>query len=218
MRRTKSQALETREHLLLAALEVFDRRGVARASLHEIAQEAGVTRGAFYWHFKNKEDVFEALFQRMFEHLSQQLQEDIRNNAPEVLASLRQALVNISEHMQNNALHGKFARILHLKCEHTQENAAIVAVMERYQQMWQQQVHQALHLCVQQGSLPRDLDISFAALYLKAAFFGLIEQWLLRPERVQLSRDAPRLIDATLQTLAESALLRTQAGQGVAIE
>ena len=57
MRKTKTEAQKTRQHLLDAALEVFWREGVTRASLQAIAQEAGVTRGALYWHFKNKEGL-----------------------------------------------------------------------------------------------------------------------------------------------------------------
>ena len=62
MRKTKEEAYQTRCNLLVAALSVFYERGVAQASLDEIAKAAGVTRGALYWHFKNKEDLFEALF------------------------------------------------------------------------------------------------------------------------------------------------------------
>ena len=54
MRKTKTEAQKTRQHLLDAALEVFWRDGVTRASLQAIAQEAGVTRGALYWHFKTR--------------------------------------------------------------------------------------------------------------------------------------------------------------------
>lgn len=48
MRKTKTEALKTKEHLMLAALETFYRKGIARTSLNEIAQTAGVTRGALY--------------------------------------------------------------------------------------------------------------------------------------------------------------------------
>ena len=56
MRKTKEEAQQTRCNLLAAALTVFYHRGVAHTSLDEIAKAAGVTRGALYWHFKNKED------------------------------------------------------------------------------------------------------------------------------------------------------------------
>lgn len=211
MKRTKAQAQETREQLLLAALDVFDRRGVARTSLQEIAQEAGLTRGALYWHFKNKEDLFDALFLRIFHDVSQRLDDDIRNNAPDMLASLRQALVNMFERLQHNALHRKFSHILHLKCEHTQENAGIVDIMNRYHLMWQEQTESALRLCVRQGALPSDLDLAFATTWLKSAVVGLLQLWLVKPERMDLSATAPRVIDVALGALQNDPLLRAGA-------
>ena len=64
-RRTKEDAQKTREQLLDAAETVFHRKGVSKTSLNDIAEEAGLTRGALYWHFKNKHDVFEAMLERM---------------------------------------------------------------------------------------------------------------------------------------------------------
>ena len=66
MRKTKQEAQKTRQHLLNAALEIFWRMGVTRATLQEIAQQAGVTRGALYWHFSNKEALFESLFEQHY--------------------------------------------------------------------------------------------------------------------------------------------------------
>ncbi|RRD67527.1 TetR family transcriptional regulator [Comamonadaceae bacterium OH2310_COT-174] len=209
MRRTKAQAQETRDQLMRAALDVFDQRGVSRASLNEIAQCAGVTRGALYWHFKNKEDLFDALFQHIFEDLSHSLAEDIRNQAPDMLQSLRQALLNNFERIEHNALHHKFCRILYLKCEHTEDNAAILGVMDRYQDMWSEQIHSALRLCVQQQRLPQALDIALAAVYLKSVVFGLIELWLIRPEQLDLGRTAPRIVDAALHALQHTPFLQT---------
>ncbi len=76
MRKTKTEALKTKEHLMLAALETFYQKGIARTSLNEIAQAAGVTRGALYWHFKNKEDLFDALFQRICDDIENCMQQD----------------------------------------------------------------------------------------------------------------------------------------------
>jgi AcrR family transcriptional regulator len=54
----------TRNALLDAAAEVFARRGFNGASLDEIAETAGFTRGAIYKHFEGKEDLFFALMDR----------------------------------------------------------------------------------------------------------------------------------------------------------
>lgn len=57
------RALETRQQLISAARTIFARDGFAEARLEEIAAEAGKTRGAFYAHFRDKEDVFFAIFE-----------------------------------------------------------------------------------------------------------------------------------------------------------
>jgi AcrR family transcriptional regulator len=57
----------TREHLLEAAYVVFVRRGFAAASLDEIAEAAGLSKGALYYNFAGKEDLFLALVEQRLE-------------------------------------------------------------------------------------------------------------------------------------------------------
>ena len=61
VRRTKEEAEETRRQIIEAARRVFLECGVGSTSLEKIAAAAGVTRGAVYWHFKNKTDLFFAM-------------------------------------------------------------------------------------------------------------------------------------------------------------
>jgi TetR/AcrR family acrAB operon transcriptional repressor len=62
MRKTKEEAEVTKEKLMDAGLKVFSRKGYATATLDDIAKEAGVTRGAVYWHFKGgKADLLVAI-------------------------------------------------------------------------------------------------------------------------------------------------------------
>ena len=60
-RRTKAECEATRNALLDAAEAVFLEQGVSRTSLEQIARHAGMTRGALYWHFKDKDALFEAV-------------------------------------------------------------------------------------------------------------------------------------------------------------
>ena len=64
-RRTKQDALATREWLLDTAEQVFLARGLLRSSLQDIAAAAGLSRGAIYWHFTDKLALFEALMARV---------------------------------------------------------------------------------------------------------------------------------------------------------
>lgn len=61
-RKTKQQALETRNQILDAAIARFSEFGVSATSLADIATAAGVTRGAIYWHFKNKTDLLNEIW------------------------------------------------------------------------------------------------------------------------------------------------------------
>ena len=65
VRRTKEEAQATRSALLDAAERVFSERGVSRTSLSDVAAAAGVTRGAVYWHFKDKVDLLDAMLRRV---------------------------------------------------------------------------------------------------------------------------------------------------------
>jgi len=73
-RRTKEAAQATRERLLDAAQQLFLERGVARTTLGDIAQAAGTTRGAVYWHFADKTALVQALFERVDLPMEQALQ------------------------------------------------------------------------------------------------------------------------------------------------
>jgi TetR/AcrR family transcriptional regulator, acrAB operon repressor len=61
MRRTKQEAEQTRRRIMSAALRTFDRHGIARTTMEHIADAAGVTRGAIYWHFADKQALLAAI-------------------------------------------------------------------------------------------------------------------------------------------------------------
>ncbi|HZV66577.1 MAG TPA: TetR family transcriptional regulator, partial [Telluria sp.] len=64
-RRTKEEAMETRASILDAAELLFVQQGVSGTTLQHIASAAGVTRGAIYWHFKDKAELFDAMMERV---------------------------------------------------------------------------------------------------------------------------------------------------------
>lgn len=62
-RAARARGREPREELLTAALQVFARRGYRDARVDEIAEEAGYSKGALYWHFSGKEELLTALLE-----------------------------------------------------------------------------------------------------------------------------------------------------------
>lgn len=63
-RKKKEEAQKTRQQLLEAAITQFATRGVANTTLTDIADAAKVTRGAVYWHFTSKSEIFNAIWEQ----------------------------------------------------------------------------------------------------------------------------------------------------------
>lgn len=205
MRKTKEEAMQTRHNLLLSALEVFSEQGVARASLNMIANRAGVTRGAVYWHFKNKEEIFEALFQLTFQAVLDDLTIRTQQADGMNLEALRHHLLSAMNRLQNDEYSLKFCTILHIKCEYIAENQAIIKASDRYFQTWIALLEQALNACIQHRELPEDLDVDAAAVYLKASLGGLVDLWVRSlagcGKPIDFAYLIPKVIDSSLCAL-----------------
>ena len=71
----QSRAKRTREDLLEAARQVFADGGYSRATIDDITNTVGVSKGAYYFHFESKEDILVALVEEWAEDVSEQVKE-----------------------------------------------------------------------------------------------------------------------------------------------
>jgi hypothetical protein len=203
MRKTKTEAQKTRQHLLDAALEVFGRDGVTRASLQAIAQEAGVTRGALYWHFKNKEDLFETLFEQQYADFFAAFNDQTLRDNQDVWTHLQHNLTTMFETLATRESKHKFCNVMFSKCEQTAGNETITELACRYHRLFQKQIAYALQLSREQGRLPENTDIELAAIYLESSLVGLIKIWIDEPERFDLIAKSKRVIAANMRVLQQ---------------
>lgn len=98
MRRTRQEAEETRHRILEAAVELFEARGYSATRIQDIADMTGLTRGAVYWHFKNKDELYLHIF-RMFERRLDRLLEESERLSLSPLERLRWLIVQmVSSH------------------------------------------------------------------------------------------------------------------------
>lgn len=58
---------DTREKILMTALQLFSKDGYEAVSVRNIAEELGITKGALYRHYKNKRDIFDSIVDRMIQ-------------------------------------------------------------------------------------------------------------------------------------------------------
>src|SRR3954447_17709743 len=82
-RAARAQGREARDELLAAALEVFARCGYGAASVDEIAQAAGYSKGALYWHFSNKAELLLALLEERIDAPTRELVALLESAPPE---------------------------------------------------------------------------------------------------------------------------------------
>jgi AcrR family transcriptional regulator len=73
----KEKQAHTRACLMESAAKVFAQRGLQQASIDEVAEDAGFTKGAFYANFKNKEELFLAMLDERFAKRIEDIEEVI---------------------------------------------------------------------------------------------------------------------------------------------
>ncbi|MEH6688889.1 MAG: TetR family transcriptional regulator [Halopseudomonas sabulinigri] len=209
VRRTKEEAFETRQSIIDAAEQCFHEKGVSRASLTDIAQAAGVTRGAIYWHFQDKADLLDALFQRINMPL-EALSEATRNpDEPHPLELFRELLTEVFRRVESDPTTRRVHEIIFLKCEYTDEPCGPKKHLQAMRQEHDNQLLTTLRLAIARGELPSDLDIELALLCVHSFIIGVINQWLMVPSRLSLSERASEVADAILDMLKLSPAMRT---------
>jgi TetR/AcrR family transcriptional regulator, acrAB operon repressor len=207
-RATKEEALETRNRILDAAEDVFHANGVSRTSLADVAEAACVSRGAIYWHFKNKSDLFDAMCERVRLPMEDMAAagKDAREADP--LGQLRKACLFVLNEVRHNPHSRKVLGIVFHKCEFVEAAGPIV---ERQQDVFQRgraDIEHILRNAVNRRQLPADLDTGLASLMFQAQIDGLINTCLITPDSAALDGDAERLVDAAIELLRCAPSLR----------
>lgn len=200
-RRTKEDAAATRELLLDAAEREFCARGATRTSLAEVASAAGVTRGAVYWHFRDKSDLFSAMCARAKLPMETMLERAGNSPQDDPLGTLRTlmttALVLLATDRRSQAV---FEVLFH-KCELTDELAPIAERRHQERSMCLAHVERLLQQAVDAGQLPRDTDTLLATRALHAFIGGLMREWVVEKDAYDLAAVAPALVEMTVAGL-----------------
>jgi len=200
-RRTKEEALETREQLLDAAERVFRERGVGHASLAEVADAAGVTRGAVYHHFESKAELFQALMARAEMPIDTAFEDFENQDIADPLALFRQQGLQALMHLTSCSRVQNVFEVLYLRCEYTDELAEVGEqhVQDRFRCLAKCQA--VLEQAVKKGQLPADTDTNLAAHGAFAFVSGLMRDWVEAPQSFDLKAAAPQLIDTYIAGL-----------------
>jgi TetR/AcrR family acrAB operon transcriptional repressor len=186
VRRTKEEAQETRHRLLDAAEVLFQSQGVSQTSLQQIAQHAGATRGAIYWHFKDKADLFNAMMDRVTLPLEAAAQKVAGGPDADPVEDIERMMVEALKQMTSDPQVRRVFEVATHKVEYTHDMESV-----------QQRHLEARNACVvdfekallggaRRARIRMPIPAAAAAQGLHALISGLIQDWLLDPEAFDL--------------------------------
>lgn len=81
--RRQEKALETRNRIYTAAIDLMDRKGFENITIADISKQAGVSVGAFYHHFSSKNDILAEIFRKADDYFTQVIDELEKESVPE---------------------------------------------------------------------------------------------------------------------------------------
>jgi len=201
VRRTKEEALATRHRLLDAAEHLFQVQGVSRTSLNDIALHAGTSRGAIYWHFKDKADLFNAMMERVTLPLEQAFQNLSKDFASEPLDRLRAAMQQALLQISSDSNTRRVFEVATQKVEYVDELQAVRARHLKVRNEFLIHVERGLQLAAVAQKLVIPISTANAAQGLHAMVDGLIQNWLLDPQAFNLTSNGEQFIDIYLAGL-----------------
>jgi TetR/AcrR family acrAB operon transcriptional repressor len=194
MRKTKEEAAITRKQLLQAALTVFGRKGYSAATLEEIASEAGLTRGAIYWHFDGKEALYKALVTERSAGINL-LAEEILAGDGTPREILRRLLLELFRYVEEN---DEYQALLELAVSKVEVTTGLESIMEettRGRRLLAKFLADILRQGIAIGEFRSNLPVEDAAIALVGYLNGLGLIWIQDPEAFSILGRADALVD-----------------------
>jgi AcrR family transcriptional regulator len=93
---------QRQSEILDAAFKLFAKKGFGATTIDDIAKQAGVAKGLVLFHFKSKEEVFQAVVRRAIPPLSDKLEMDDFESGADAVTLLRKALRSVYQHLVAN--------------------------------------------------------------------------------------------------------------------
>jgi TetR/AcrR family acrAB operon transcriptional repressor len=201
MKKTKQEAEQTRQVVLDAALKTFTRRGFSRTTLEEVAKEAGMTRGAIYWHFKNKYQLLDSVIEQVYQKLKGQTMEVI-NSPISPINKIRQLMINFFRFIAKENEFKVIEEYLVFKFQTAKE-------VKRFYQKHKSKMEEMLVLMktlfnegIKEGELDTNIDPEVGVMALISFVGGVKTPWISEIENFSLSENASSLVEIFINGIA----------------
>lgn len=194
MRRTKEEAEQTKKDILEAATRVFSSKGVAKTTLEDIARDAGVTRGAIYWHFRNKKEIFDALYENLHHTVLELILNDLEKDHPNPMQQLEALCVDLLLDLERNQQKQLALRLYYSKCDYSGDLEQFKAMHMRKKEEKTKAFRQYFEKAKKKGTLPANADPTLMTLAVGCYMKGILLEYIDDPSRFDMEKDAKALI------------------------
>lgn len=168
---------ETRkQEILAAATAVFAQKGFAGASMDDIVQASGLSKGGLYWHFKSKDDLIAAILSQFFDQEMAALDALLQTagTAPQKLQQLGQQIIaDVSQMSELLTISLEFYAL-------AARRQSVRLELQRYFQQYGNTLATLIRAGIDEGAFDPAVSPQQAALNLVAQFEGLVLLWAVQ--------------------------------------
>ena len=184
-RKTKEDAEQTRIAILESALQTFYEKGFSRTTFDEIAKRINLTKGAVYWHFKNKADVIAEIIIQKITQARSATNQDI----PSTLNKLREGILKRAEQIETDK---DFQRFLFFVIYRMEWSEAIFdnvwSKIGELSEIPDKLLYNALLKIQQNGEIKKDVDVKVLCTVLSCMWNGCVNRYISgRKKQLNLS-------------------------------
>lgn len=198
-RRTKAEAELTRQKILKAALDLFSVKGYERTTFEDIAARIRLSKGAIYWHFKSKTELFAEMVADMTDR-----------HAREIAAELPEptSLQRLTEHFVKRANlivnHPTYRRYFLMMLSMDWPAAKFVPIKQRIRQLGTSPfviIENSLLDLQKRGEVRPDVDIGTTTSVFSAMWLGLMKLQIDQCLEINLTRAINSGFSAVIDTI-----------------
>lgn len=200
-RKTKEEAQDTRDRILKAAEDLFYEKGVSGTTLEDIAEAAGLTRGAIYWHFKNKLDLFSALHEKLHGVFIGHIIATRAEETDQPLRQLEDLCITMLDEMARDEDRRKALSIFTLKCDYSGDMEPFLRVQSCNKAEGMGVIHDLFDKAIRLGQLRHNADKETLALALFCYMCGIISEHLRNPGLFDIKTRSRPLVELFFQGL-----------------
>jgi TetR/AcrR family acrAB operon transcriptional repressor len=201
MKKTAAEAAETRQAILAAALTVFSQNGYSATTLDMVARAADVTRGAVYWHFTNKAELYGTLLQEFGGQVGGIMAAAAAEGGG-FIEICRRILTRLLVALEDDPQLRAVMELSLFKTEHNAELAEVWATQLAATRTLVDQLAGIMGMGIATGALRADATPHEIARGFLAYQQGIFHLWLVDPSAFSLRDRAPVLVDLFLRGIA----------------